>query len=227
MLGKFMFICLWGPLNLFRLSRWWRWHIVDLEHLPPPGVPTVVVVNHIHWTDVHVVGASLPLARWPWWIAKSELFKSRLLAWALRQLHVIPVRRGKSDIAALQAAEQVLRTGELVVVFPEGHRSEARSLIQGRGGAVRIALRSGAVIVPAAVWGTERGFLRAMLRSPVTLRFGEPYLPVASGETIGVEEMAALTEAMMVRIGMLLPEQYHGMYREQIAAARAPQVADG
>ncbi|HMO58701.1 MAG TPA: lysophospholipid acyltransferase family protein [Roseiflexaceae bacterium] len=216
MLGSLMYFCLWGLLNLFRISGWWRWRIVDREHLPPPGVPTVVVANHIHWTDVHVVGASLPLARRPWWIAKSELFEIGFIAWWLRQMRTIPIRRGKRDLAALKTAEETLETGELVVVFPEGHRSETRSLIAGRGGAVRLAARSGSVIVPMAVWGTEQGFLAAMRRRPIEVRFGPPYTPQVESDPIPPEQMTALTDEMMLKIAALLPEKYQGVYRDKM-----------
>jgi len=220
MLGDFMYFCLWGPLNLFRKIGWWRWRIEGRENLPPPGTPIVVVANHINWTDPHIVGASLPLARRPWWIAKAELWIHPIVSWLLSQMQAIPIRRGKRDLTALNSAEQVLSTGELVVVFPEGHRSPTRSLIAGRGGAVRLAVRSKCQIIPMGVWGTEAGFLGAMLRKPITVRFGVPYTPQAEGESIPPDRMAELTDEMMLKIAELLPERYWGVYHEKMLAAR-------
>ncbi len=228
MVGSFMYFWLWFPLNVLRVTRLWRWKIIGLENLLPEGKGCVMTPNHLHWTDVHVVGSSVPWSHRPWWLGKSELFNKPLAAWWLTQQHVVPVRRGRGDSAALDAAEQGVRDGAVLVVFPEGHRSDTGQLMEGRGGAVRIAVRAGVPIIPMAVWGTEAGMIGAIQRRPITVVYGAPYYPKTNGDqvTIPAEEMDALTDEMMLKVAALLPEKYHGVYREKLVAAQSVQLAD-
>src|SRR5690349_18399602 len=100
MLGRIMYIVCWTLLQLPR-HLLWRWTLEGLENLPPPEQGALLVVNHLHWFDIIVVGLSLPLRYYPWWIGKTEVLTNRLISWWMRALRVIPIRRGKRDIAAL------------------------------------------------------------------------------------------------------------------------------
>jgi 1-acyl-sn-glycerol-3-phosphate acyltransferase len=215
MLGAFMFFLIWFPLRVAR-RLWWRWEIIGAEHLPPRPQGVVLASNHIDWTDIHVLGASLPLSHRPWWLAKVELFKSSAAAWWFRQMQVIPVRRGKRDMAALEACEQALRAGAVLIIFPEGHRSPNAALQEAKSGTVRLAVRSGCPIQPVAIWGTEHGMRGAMLRKTIHVRFGEPYYPAVDGTHIPADKMAVLTEEVMLKIAELMPEQYWGHYQERV-----------
>jgi 1-acyl-sn-glycerol-3-phosphate acyltransferase len=215
MLGAVMYILIWAPLQIARLL-WWRWNVDGLENLPPRGQGMVLAINHLHWLDILIIGASLPLAYRPSWIAKIEIFASRPAAWWLRQMMVIPIRRGQRDTAALAAAEDALKRGAALVIFPEGHRSEEGGLQEGRGGAVRLAVRSGCPIVPIALWGTEVGLKGAARRKPLHFSIGKPYHPKVQGEKIPWDRMNELTEEVMLRIAELMPEQYWGFYRERL-----------
>src|SRR5579859_4221313 len=100
MLGAFMYFCLWFPLNVAR-KLWWRWSVEGRENLPRQGQGVVLVINHINWTDIHILGASLPLPLRPFWIAKIEMFQNALAASWLTTMRVIPIKRGKRDLSAL------------------------------------------------------------------------------------------------------------------------------
>ncbi len=222
MLGLFFYLLLWTPLNLLRLI-WFDWKIEGRENLPPRPQGMILAVNHLHWSDILVVGASLPLSHRPWWVAKVELFSHPIIAWWFRTMHVIPIRRGQRDLAALEAAEEALKQGAVLIMFPEGHRSDTRQLQQGRGGAVRLAVRSGCPIVPVAIWGTESGFKGVLRRSPIRVRFGKPYHPPVEGNKIPFDRMSELTDEMMLRIAALMPEKYWGYYRERMLAEKTAQ----
>ncbi|MFN8505717.1 lysophospholipid acyltransferase family protein [Kouleothrix sp.] len=226
MLGAFMYFCIWLPLNIVR-RVWWNWKVEGVENLPPRGQGMIVVVNHIHWTDIHILGASLPLSHRPWWIAKIEMFLNPVVTWWLRQMQVIPIKRGKRDMAAMDAAEDALKSGAVLIVFPEGHRSRDGGLIEGRGGAVRLAVRTEVPIVPVAVWGTERGLAGAARRAPIRLKIGPPYyVGLQPNAKIPMDRMAELTDEVMLRIGELLPSEYWGIYRERLQARVAGLPAE-
>ncbi len=215
MLGAFMYFCLWLPLNILR-RIWWNWHVEGIENLPPRGQGMILAINHIHWTDIHILGASLPLSHRPWWIAKIEMFLNPVVTWWLRQMQVIPIKRGKRDMAAMEAAEEALRAGAVLVIFPEGHRSHTGGLLEGRGGAVRLSARTGCPIVPMAVWGTESGLAGAFGRKPIHLRIGKAFFAHTKNGKIPFDRMNELTKQMMLHIAELLPEQYWGFYRERM-----------
>jgi 1-acyl-sn-glycerol-3-phosphate acyltransferase len=215
MLGVLMYVLIWFPLQITRLL-WWRWKIDGLENLPARGQGMILATNHLHWLDILIIGASLPLPHRPSWIAKIEIFASRPAAWWLRQMMVIPIRRGQRDMAALSVAEDALKEGAVLVIFPEGHRSEQGGLQEGRGGAVRLAVRSDCPIVPIALWGTEVGLKGAAQRKPLHFSIGKPYHPNVHGDKIPWDRMNELTEELMLRIAELMPEQYWGFYHERM-----------
>lgn len=212
-LGAIMYFCLWAPLNILR-RIYWRWTVAGLEHVPPKGQGVVLAANHLNWLDIIVIGASLPLTRRPQWLGKAELFKNPMTAWWFRSMGVIPIRRGQRDANALNDAEEALRNGAMLIIFPEGHRSKTGGLLEGRGGAVRLAIGSKTPIMPTSLFGTERGFGGLMRRRPITVRFGPVYHPESSGGAIPSAVMDSLTTELMLQIAEQLPEDYRGVYRE-------------
>ena len=130
----------------FRLSR------VGRDHVPPDG-PVIFAANHRSLLDPFVIGT---LVRRPiYYVAKKELFSQRWVAWVLNALGAFPVDRGNGDEQALRTARALLGRGECVVIFPEGTRVRPGSLGRPRGGVGRLALETGAPVVPLAVIGTE------------------------------------------------------------------------
>jgi 1-acyl-sn-glycerol-3-phosphate acyltransferase len=219
MLGAFMYFCLWVPLNTLR-RIWWNWDIQGTENLPPRGQGMILCVNHLNWTDIHILGASLPLSHRPWWVAKIEMFENRAVSWWLTEMQVIPIKRGRRDTAAMGASEEALRKGAALVIFPEGHRSRTGGLLEGRGGAIRLATRTGSPIVPIAIWGTEAGLKGALLRKPVHVHIGRPYYVHVTDGKIPFDRMNELTDEMMLALARLLPEQYWGFYQEKMLTQR-------
>ena len=108
-------------------------------------------------------------------MGKSELFEGRRGRMLVR-LGAFPVRRGESDADALETAREILRQGGLLALFPEGTRvRDPDGLGEPRRGAARLALESGAPLVPAAITGTERLFVGPLPRPRrVRIAFAEP-----------------------------------------------------
>jgi 1-acyl-sn-glycerol-3-phosphate acyltransferase len=174
----------------------------------------IIVMNHINWIDIPVIGALLPIAYRLSWLAKSELFENPVVSWWFRQMNVIPIKRGRRDLAALETSADALRGGAVLLIFPEGHRSRNGILQAGRGGAIRLAMQSGAPIVPVAVTGTEHGLRGTLLRKPVQIQIGEPFtVPPTPDGKIPPDQMDQLTTMMMQRISAMLPAQQRGPYQ--------------
>jgi len=135
-------------LVYFRLARTGR------EHARVKG-GLIVAANHRSFLDPFVIGASLPWGRPMNYVAKQELFGNPLQAWFLSRLGAFPIRRGESDLESMQTARLIVERGGTVCIFPEGTRHRRGTLGNPKRGVGRLALQTGAPIVPVAVIGTE------------------------------------------------------------------------
>src|ERR1700757_4006126 len=130
----------------FRLSR------IGREHIPADG-PVIIAANHRSFLDPFVIAA---MARRPmYYVAKKELFTKGWQAWLLNSLGAFPVDRGAADRDMLDTARAILDRGDIVLIFPEGTRVRPGSLGNPKRGVGRLALETGAPVVPLAVIGTE------------------------------------------------------------------------
>jgi 1-acyl-sn-glycerol-3-phosphate acyltransferase len=158
------------------LRLWFRMHVSGAEHIPAEGA-AIVSPNHKSFWDSFFIGVCTK--RHLRFMGKTELFEGpwgRLLV----RLGAFPVRRGQSDEDALETARTILRQGGLLALFPEGTRvRDPDELGHPKRGAGRLALESGAPIVPAAIAGTERLFAGPFPKPKrVQVAFAEP-IPVA------------------------------------------------
>jgi len=138
------------------MRTWFRLRIDGREHIPPEGA-AIVAPNHKSFWDSFFIGAAT--GRHLRFMGKLELFEG---PWGslLVQLGAFPVRRGQSDEEALETAREILRQGGLLAMFPEGTRvRDPQELGSPRRGAGRLALETGAPVVPAAITGTVHLFL--------------------------------------------------------------------
>src|SRR5919201_1143744 len=160
------------------LQLWFRLRRTGQANVPAGGV--ILAANHRSFLDPFVIGACV--RRPIYFVAKRELFRNRLQAWFLNSLGAFPVRRGESDEQSVATALALLERGEAVVIFPEGTRIRSGSLAKPKRGVGRLALQSGAPVVPVAVTGTERARRGWRIRPvKVSLRFG-PHLTFPRAE---------------------------------------------
>ena len=143
--------CVFVPFFLvyFRLARTGR------EHARHVKGGLIVAANHRSFLDPFVIGASLPWSRPMNYVAKQELFRNPLQAWFLSRLGAFPIRRGESDLESMETARLIVERGGTVCIFPEGTRHRRGTLGNPKRGVGRLALQTGAPIVPVAVIGTE------------------------------------------------------------------------
>jgi 1-acyl-sn-glycerol-3-phosphate acyltransferase len=135
----------------------------------------IVAANHRSFLDPFVIGAALPWRRRIQFVAKVELFEPRLQGWLLSRLGAFPIRRGQSDEESMTTAKLALERGGTVVIFPEGTRIRQGSLGHPKRGVGRLALETGASVLPVAVIGSEQVRRGWRIRPrKVRLRMGQP-----------------------------------------------------
>ena len=193
-----------SPVYLFfGLVSWpvvlglYRLRVRGLEHLPEGGF--VLAANHTSNFDPWALGLPLWPRRQLRFMAKAELFNP-LLGPLLRGSGAFKVRRGEGDVEAMRTAVELVRAGEIVVMFPEGTRRKKglrkKHVARPHTGAARIALAADAPLIPAAIAGTER-----LTRfAPLRVAYGPPLdLSDLDGRETKTAAEAA-TERLMARI---------------------------
>lgn len=172
--------------SVFDLQRM-QINVVGLEHVPAEG-GAVLAVNHTSYWDFFAAGRGPyeQLGRPPRILAKDSLFRVPIFGSMMRSAQHVPVARGAGR-DAFELATERLRAGELILVLPEQTISATFELLPFKSGAVRMAARAGAPVIPCAVWGIHRFHtdgrrLRWSWRLPVEVRYGRPLLPDPDGD---------------------------------------------
>jgi 1-acyl-sn-glycerol-3-phosphate acyltransferase len=217
---------------LFWLKR------IGREHIPAEG-GVIVAPNHRSFLDPWVVG--ICLRRPVHFVAKRELFEKRWMGWFLNSLGAFPIRRGEADQEAMETARILVERGSALLIFPEGTRIRRGSLGEPKSGVGRLALQTGAPVVPVAVAGTERARRGIVIRPcRVAVRCGRPltFPRVDNPSPHLAREVTArvwpcvelqyrwllgeqmLPERVLASVVALLGREGEGEERERAAAAR-------
>ncbi len=150
----------------------YRVRAIGVENVPKKGA-LILAPNHFSQMDHFFVG--LYLRRKVRFMAKSQMFGPPVLTYVYKHGGVFPVRRGHHDEEAMKTAAAILQQGEMLLVYAEGGRSRSGKLKGVKPGIGRIALESGAPVVPVAIHGSEKVRRWKRLSFPkVTVRFGQP-----------------------------------------------------
>jgi 1-acyl-sn-glycerol-3-phosphate acyltransferase len=157
--------CFFGSL----VRAMYRLEVVGADRLPVTG-PMVIAPTHDSLLDGIILGAAI--SRELRFLAKAELWRSRLLRWVLNGLGAVGIKRGGGDQLALARMRQALEAGQAVAVFPQGAICGDRVWHRG---AARLALVTGAPLVPVCLVGTARALSRDRIGFPrLRIIFGEP-----------------------------------------------------
>ena len=155
----------------------YRPRVTGKENIPLVGP---VLIAPIHRSNVDFAFTLFISPRKVFFMAKDGIFKFAPLRILLLHLGAFPVKRGSADRESMALAEEVLRRGHALVLFPEGTRKEGREVAELRDGAMFVAARTGATVVPVGVGGSEKAMPPGKkLPRPARIRIviGEPILP--------------------------------------------------
>jgi len=204
--------------------------VEGLEHVPRDG-GLLICSNHASTIDPPLLPAFVPRAD-TWSMAKSEWFERPTFSrWVFKRYHAFPVIRHSPDRRALNRALEILRDGQVLILYPEGTRVEAGGLRRAEPGAGFLARSSGAAVQPVALVGTRDSLPKGALlprRRPVAIRFGEPFrIRERRPDGTRVENQEA-TDSIMLAVADLLLPQMRGEYsafedrREALEGLREP-----
>jgi len=190
-----------------------------LENVPRSG-PVIICPNHSATLDPPLVPAFLPRGD-SWNMAKSEYFdKGGFIEWIFRRYHAFPVVRHTADRTALRTAFDILKSGQALIIYPEGTRVESGVLAEPEPGAGFIAQRAACPVVPVGLTGTRECLPKGAhwpRRTHVSITFGKPFRVLSKrldGAKVTRQEAA---EAIMVEIAELLPEKQRGAFSDLTA----------
>jgi 1-acyl-sn-glycerol-3-phosphate acyltransferase len=182
-----------------------------VENLPRDGA-LIIAISHSSFIDPVVIGVYLPRDVVP--MAKVEAFEYPILGACIRWYGAFTIRRGEVDVRAFKNALEILRGKIALVIAPEGHRSETGALQRGREGAIMLALRSGAAILPVAVWGGKPLWknLARLRRTEMKVFIGKPVAPTVQKPTR--DQITEMSDELMLRFAAQMPRELHGYYRD-------------
>ena len=204
----------------------WRLNVTGLHHVPAEG-PAIFCPNHISFIDSLVLPCVLP--RRISYVGKAEYMDSWKTRHIFPAIGMIPIDRGGGSASqrALDTAARVLDQGELFGIYPEGTRSRDGRLHRGKTGPARLALRTGAPIIPVGLRGTDH-------IQPAGAAFPQPFrsCQINIGAPIDVTRyldraddrlvLRQITDEVMFEIGKLSGQDYVDVY----AGTRAPVPAE-
>jgi 1-acyl-sn-glycerol-3-phosphate acyltransferase len=199
-----------SPMLRITTTRDWR----GQDRVPASG-GVILAANHVSYVDPFALGLYvLEAGRVPKFLAKSSLFETPLIKHIFRGANQIPVYRGTADAAqALSAAVDAVKGGECVLIYPEGSATRDPDCwpMKARTGIARLALETGAPVIPIAQWGPQRLWrYKAKLPRPfppkkVTILAGDPIdLSVYAGRPIDADLLYEATDLVMAKITELL-----------------------
>jgi 1-acyl-sn-glycerol-3-phosphate acyltransferase len=180
--------------------------VVGVKNIPASG-PTILMMNHISLVDP-VVCMGAVTKRFVIPMSKIENMQSPLLAPFIRWWGAYYINRGEIDRKALLNSIELAKSGQLILIAPEGTRQQG-GLTRPKDGLAYVATKANAVIVPAAISGAHGWLdkLKRLQRAPVVATFGRPFrFKTNEGERVSREALAAMSEEAMYQLALALPD---------------------
>ena len=174
--------------------------VIGAENIPLEGP---VLIAPIHRSNVDFALTLFISKRKVFFMAKDSLFHVPLLGPLITHLGAFPIHRGSADRESMALSEAVLRQGHALVLFPEGTRKEGRGVAPLHDGAMFLAARTGAKVVPVGIGGSDRAMPKgAKLPRPVklTIVVGAPIDPPSSEGRVSRRALTAKSEELRVAL---------------------------
>lgn len=167
----------------------YRYDVEGYENLPKEG-SAVLCANHIHMLDS--VSIVIHIKRMIYIMVKKELMTNKIGNWFFSKLGCFAVDRGKGDMKAIESAENHLKDGDLLLIFPEGKRNGMAKGEKMKKGAAMIALEAKAPIIPIGIQGSFKPFTKIKIRVGKPMDMTEYF----SKEEVGARDYITLTNKM-------------------------------
>jgi 1-acyl-sn-glycerol-3-phosphate acyltransferase len=195
------------------------------ENVPPQGA-AILASNHLSFSDS--IFLPLVLRRRITFVAKAEYFEKKKTAWFFRAVGQIPIKRegGSASQRALDSATEVLESGGLFGIYPEGTRSPDGCLYKGHTGVARLALKTGAPVLAVAMVGTREaqpiGQVKPNFGSPIGVRISKPLrFDKYAGRADDPRVLRQITDEIMFELRALSGQDYVDRYAKRADAAEA------
>lgn len=204
------------------LTNVWRPEFEGAAHVPATG-PAILASNHLSFADHFFMPVAL--TRPVYFLGKSDYFTG-WKRYFFENMGVLPVFRqgGDAGEASLRKGQEVIAAGRLLGIYPEGTRSPDGRLYRGKTGPLRLALRTGAPMLPVAMIGTFEVMAPGQAiprRLPVGVRFGAPLdLGRYAGRENDREALRSATDELMRQIRLLSGQEYVDEYAAKVKAGQ-------
>lgn len=188
-----------------------------LENIPTEG-KTCIMINHISYLDPIVATYAIPF-RYVISLSKIENFNIPVISWFLNQWGGYSINRGEIDRKALMQTIELMKSGQLVLMAPEGTR-HPEGLAEAKDGLAYVASKADAVIVPTAVCGAHdwKTRLKRFRRAYAHITFGKPFRFKTYGrKRIPRDELSQMIKEAMYQLALTIPDEYRefrGVYSD-------------
>ena len=196
---------------IFCFKFFGRLEVRGAKYVPRYG-PLIVISNHLSYNDPPALFAGTP--RILNYLGKIELFSNPYKSFLMRLAKVHPLDRSGTGLGALKTALDLLSRDGAIVIFPEGRISPSYSMQKAKQGAAFLAIKSQAPILPIGISGTEKfpPWRMVLPLQRFKVNIGPPFTPPVLEGRIDKNAIDSVSELMMNRIAVLLPESYRGNY---------------
>jgi 1-acyl-sn-glycerol-3-phosphate acyltransferase len=185
---------------------------IGLEHIPLEG-PVLITTNHLSRFDIPVLfmnGRRKDITA----LVTDKYKKNPFFHWFATSAGGIWIDRTRADFTAFKESFELLKKGIALGISPEGTRSQTGALLEGKSGSILLATKMDVPIVPVGLAGTEKvvPMFRKLKKPTVIAKFGPAYKLPPIDRKNREESIKELTDEVMCRIAVCLPEKYHGFY---------------
>ncbi len=200
----------------FLINNLTRTEFLDLENIPISG-GIIIAINHLNYMDTPVLFVN-PRRKDITALVTNKYQKNLFMRWFTESAQAIWIDRDIADFTAIRKASKALAEGWALGIAPEGTRSKTAQLQEGKPGTIMLAIKAKVPIVPVGITGTENSFKKILSfkRPRITVRFGQAFTIPEFKPGDRSAELKYWTDELMRRIAALLPQEYRGVYADQV-----------